>query len=80
MKSFSLLKIAVFLVLVSIIIVFIVFDLERFVSLSYIKESQAKFQELTAEHPLPAITSYMIIYILVTSLSLPGATVLTLLG
>ena len=80
MKSSNLFKIVVFLVLVSIILVFIVFDLERFVSLSYIKESQAKFQDLAAKHPLPVITSYMVIYILVTSLSLPGATVLTLLG
>ena len=80
MKSSLLTKIVLVLMLVSMIILFIVFDLDRFLTLSYIKESQARFQELTTEHPLPVIASYMIIYILVTSLSLPGAAVLTLLG
>ena len=80
MKSSLLTKIVLALILVSMIILFIVFDLDRFVTLSYIKESQARFQELATEHPLPVIASYMIIYILVTSLSLPGAAVLTLLG
>lgn len=80
MKSSILTKIVVVLVLFSMIILFIVLDLDRFVSLSYIKASQEKFQELATEHPLFVIASYMIIYILVTSLSLPGAAVLTLLG
>ena len=80
MKRSTLTKIVVFLACVSMVVIFIIFDLDRFVSLSYIKESQARFQELATEHPLPVIASYMIIYILVTSLSLPGAAVLTLLG
>jgi uncharacterized membrane protein YdjX (TVP38/TMEM64 family) len=73
-------KIAVVLLLVSMIILYIVFDLDRFLTLSYIKESQENFQQLATKHPLPVIASYMMVYILVTSLSLPGATVLTLLG
>ena len=80
MKRSLITKISVGLVLFSMIILFIVLDLDRFVSLSYIKASQEKFQELATEHPLFVIASYMIIYILVTSLSLPGAAVLTLLG
>jgi len=73
-------KIVVFLVLVSMFILFVVFDLDRFLTLSYIKESQEKFQQLATKHPLLLIASYMMVYILVTSLSLPGAAVLTLLG
>lgn len=80
MKSSILTKIAVVLILFSIIILFIVFDLDRFVSLSYIKASQEKLQLLSTEHPLMVIASYMTAYILITSLSLPGAAVLTLLG
>ena len=80
MKSSLLTKIVVVLMLVSIIIFFIVFDLDRFVTLSYIKASQEKFQALATSHPLIVIASYMAVYILITSLSLPGAAVLTLLG
>ena len=80
MKSTRFTKIAVVLVLVGMIILFFVFDLDRFLTLSFIKESQDTFQQLATKHPLSVIASYMMVYILVTSLSLPGATVLTLLG
>ena len=80
MKSSNITKIAIVLILVSMVILFIVFDLDHFVTLSYIKASQEKFQALATEHPLIVITSYMTVYILITSLSLPGAVVLTLLG
>lgn len=80
MESTRFTKIVVVLVLVSIIILFFVFDLDRFLTLSFIKEFQDKFQQLATKHPLSVIASYMMVYILVTSLSLPGATVLTLLG
>ena len=73
-------RVAVVLILITIIVLFILFDLDRFVSLSYIKASQEKFQALATEHPLIVIASYMTLYILITSLSLPGAAVLTLLG
>lgn len=80
MESTRFTKIVVVLVLVSIIILFFVFDLDRFLTLSFIKEFQDKFQQLATKHPLSVIASYMMVYILVTSLSLPGATILTLLG
>ena len=80
MKRSLIKKISVVLILITLIIIFIVFDLDRFVSLSYIKASQEKFQLLATEHPLIVIASYMTAYILITSLSLPGAAVLTLLG
>ena len=80
MKRSLITKISVGLVLFSIIILFIVLDLDRFVSLSYIKASQEKFQLLATEHPIIVIASYMTAYILITSLSLPGAAVMTLLG
>jgi uncharacterized membrane protein YdjX (TVP38/TMEM64 family) len=80
MESTRFTKIVVVLVLVSVIILFFVFNLDRFLTLSFIRESQEKFQHLATKHPLSVIASYMMVYILVTSLSLPGATVLTLLG
>jgi len=47
---------------------------------AYIKTSQEKFALLYAEHPLMVVLGYGVIYILATSLSLPGAAVLTLAG
>ena len=49
-------------------------------ALSYIKESHQKFETLYADHTMPVIGGYMLVYILVTSLSLPGAAVMTLAG
>ncbi len=73
-------KIAVLAVIAALVAVFIIFDLGAYLSLSYIKESQAKFSELYAENRVLVIGSYMLIYITVTSLSLPGAAVMTLAG
>ncbi|MDD5760059.1 MAG: TVP38/TMEM64 family protein [Desulfobulbaceae bacterium] len=56
------------------------FDLGQYLTLSYIKASQEKFQLLYLSHQVLVIASYMGIYIAVTALSLPGAVVLTLAG
>jgi len=72
------------LVLVSIILiviaVFWAFDLNRFLTLAYLKESQERFTDYYSRHRLLVIGFYMVIYILVTALSLPGAAVMTLAG
>ena len=56
------------------------FHLGDYLTLSYIKASQKKFELLYSGHPVTVIASYMAVYILVTSLSLPGAAVMTLAG
>lgn len=56
------------------------FDLGRYLTLSYIKDSQKRFQMVYLERRFFVIACYMLIYVLVTSLSLPGATMLTLAG
>jgi len=71
-------KIVIILVIVGLIAAFKIFDLGQYLTLSYIKESQEKFQLLYSEHRAAVIGSYMAIYILVTSLSLPGAAIMTL--
>jgi uncharacterized membrane protein YdjX (TVP38/TMEM64 family) len=63
-----------------IVAVFKIFDLGDYFTLSYIKASQDRFEVLYSKHKLPVIAGYMVIYILVTSLSLPGAAVMTLAG
>lgn len=59
---------------------FFYFDLGRYLSLSYLKESQHRFNELYAEHTVLVIACYALIYIVATALSLPGAAILTLAG
>jgi uncharacterized membrane protein YdjX (TVP38/TMEM64 family) len=73
-------RIIIILVVIILIAVFRIFDLGHYLSLSYIKQSQEGFRVLYAEHRIMVIAAYMAIYILVTSLSLPGAAVMTLAG
>ena len=63
-----------------LVAIFFALDLQQYLSLNYLKESQARFAELYNENPVMVIGGYMAIYILVTALSLPGAAILTLAG
>jgi uncharacterized membrane protein YdjX (TVP38/TMEM64 family) len=80
MKKSHIKKIGIVALIVGVIVLFRIFHLDQYFTLSYIKASQEKFQLLYAENRALVIGSYMAIYILVTSLSLPGAAVMTLLG
>jgi len=73
-------KILIGFALLAAVVAFMVFDLGQYLTLTYIKASQGKFELLYAEHRLMVVLGYGVIYILATSLSLPGAAVLTLAG
>ncbi len=73
-------KIAVITAVVLLAAIFKVLGLEQYFTLSYVKSSQAKLAALYADHRLMVISAYIVIYILVTSLSLPGAAIMTLAG
>jgi uncharacterized membrane protein YdjX (TVP38/TMEM64 family) len=73
-------RIAILVGVIALIVVFKIFGLERYFSLSYLKTSQESFAALYSQHQAMVIGGYMIIYIVVTALSLPGAAVLTLAG
>jgi len=73
-------KIIIGCVVVLGIAVFRYFDVGQYLSLDYLKASQAKFLELYLENRLLVVAAYMGIYIAVTALSLPGAVVMTLAG
>jgi len=73
-------KIILACVIVLGIAAFQYFDLGQYLTLEYIKLSQSKLQELYLGNRVLVIISYMVIYIAVTALSLPGAVVLTLAG
>lgn len=73
-------KIAILTALFLIVGLFFYFDLGRYLSLEYLKQSQARFQQLYEQHRVVVLGSYMVIYVVVTALSLPGAAVMTLAG
>ncbi|MDP2015294.1 FAD-dependent oxidoreductase [Hydrogenophaga sp.] len=59
---------------------FFLFDLGRFLSLDYLKQSQANFEALYAAEPLKVSLVYFAVYVAATALSFPGATIITLAG
>ena len=62
------------------LIAFFAFDLDRYFSLEFLKQSQARFAELRETQPLQLALGFFLIYVAVTALSLPGATIVTLAG
>ncbi|MFM2274165.1 MAG: Mercuric reductase [Pseudomonadota bacterium] len=77
MKSKKNLFLVVLLVLIAL---FFVFDLGRFFSLSFIKEQQGNFSALYEQRPVMVTAAFFAVYVLITSLSLPGAAIMTLAG
>ncbi|MDJ0781898.1 MAG: TVP38/TMEM64 family protein [Desulfosarcinaceae bacterium] len=71
-------KIAVVGLAIGAIVAFRYFGLGEYLSLDYLKSSQASFQHTYQAQPFLIIAAFMGIYIAVTALSLPGAAVLTL--
>ena len=71
-------RIIVVILVVGMAILFKVLGLEQYFTLAYIKASQARSAAVYADHRLMVIAAYMAVYILVTSLSLPGAAIMTL--
>jgi dihydrolipoamide dehydrogenase len=59
---------------------FFLFDLDQFLTLTALKSQQYAIQAYYQAHPLAALSGYLLIYIVATALSLPGATILTLAG
>jgi pyruvate/2-oxoglutarate dehydrogenase complex dihydrolipoamide dehydrogenase (E3) component/uncharacterized membrane protein YdjX (TVP38/TMEM64 family) len=62
------------------IIAFFALGLDRVLSLEFLKEAHRELADVYAEHPFKVAGMYFAVYVAVTALSLPGATVLTLAG
>jgi uncharacterized membrane protein YdjX (TVP38/TMEM64 family) len=80
MKPELIKKLSIVGVVILVIILFKVFGLDQYLTLTYLKEQQAHFAQLYAANKLVVISVYMLIYIIVTALSLPGAAIMTLAG
>lgn len=73
-------KLALLVLVLATIVAFFALDLGRYFSLDFLKNQQAAFSALYAEHRIATLAAYFLIYVAVAALSLPGATVLTLAG
>ena len=62
----------------ALVAAYFVFDLGQFLSLAYLKSQQAVIGAFYAGHPLQAVAVFFLVYVAVTGLSLPGATIMTL--
>lgn len=56
------------------------YELGQYLSLQYIQSNLEEFKELYRNNPSKFVVTYFLIYITSTALSLPGATILTLVG
>jgi len=73
-------RLLIIFLLITIISIWITFDLGQFLTIDYFKDKQASIELLRNENPVFVIAAYIVIYIAVTALSLPGAAILTLAG
>lgn len=68
------------LVATLLISLFFYFNVDQLLTLDGLKASMTKFDQWRAESPLLIMTAFFSLYVLVTSLALPGAAILTLAG
>jgi uncharacterized membrane protein YdjX (TVP38/TMEM64 family) len=73
-------RIAIVGAIIVLIVLIKVLGLGQYLTLDYLKSSQEKFAILYNNNQIAVIAVYMLIYIAVTALSLPGAAVMTLAG
>lgn len=73
-------KLAALALIALLLIAFFAAGLDRVFTREFFLANHAAIQSATASHPWLAAAAYVLLYVVVTALSLPGATVLTLAG
>ncbi|HUU99511.1 MAG TPA: TVP38/TMEM64 family protein [Bacteroidales bacterium] len=73
-------KILILIAIVGLIVAVKVLNLDQYLTLSYLKGSLDKFKTLYENHRVMVIAGYFVVYVLTTSLSLPGASPLGIAG
>ena len=73
-------KLLVALLFVAAIGAFFFFDLKTYLSLDTLKANRDSLLVFTQDHYVPAVVLFILVYIVQTSFSLPGATIMTLAG
>jgi len=73
-------KIIVLALVVALVIGYVYFDIGQYLSFEYVKAQQNALLAYYAANPWSTVGLYFLLYVLVTAVSLPGATVMTLAG
>jgi len=73
-------KLAVLAIIVASVAAFFIFDLRQYLSIEYFERQRAAIEAYRAAHPVEAVAAFFAIYVVATALSLPGATILTLIA
>ena len=73
-------KILILAIVAGLIVVYFVFDLGQYLDLDYFKQQQERIMAYRESFPIRTAAIFLIAYILVTGLSLPGAAIATLVG
>ena len=73
-------KLGLIVLLALLIAAWFVFDLGRWFTLEAVKARQADFAALYAARPLVVIGVFFLVYVALTALSFPGATIMTLVA
>lgn len=73
-------RLTLLLLIVALVAAFFALDLDRWLTLDALKAGQASFAAWYDASPLLVAGGYLLLYVAVTALSLPGAAVMTLAG
>jgi len=73
-------KLIVVVLLTMLVSAFFVFDLGQYLTLEYLKSEKDDILLVYESNKITTIVTYMLVYIAVTALSLPGAVIMTLAG
>ncbi len=73
-------KIILVSAIIALIISFFVFDLHQYLDFAYIKSKQQAIAAYYQANPLQSIIIFFVVYVLATSFSIPGASILSLLA
>ncbi len=73
-------KIILVSAIIALIVSFFVFDLHQYLDFAYIKSKQQAIADYYQANPLQSIIIFFVIYVLATSFSIPGASILSLLA
>jgi pyruvate/2-oxoglutarate dehydrogenase complex dihydrolipoamide dehydrogenase (E3) component/uncharacterized membrane protein YdjX (TVP38/TMEM64 family) len=73
-------KLALLAGIAALVAAFFIFDLRQYLSIEYFQARRAAIEGYLATNPLQTAAAFFAIYVAVTGLSLPGATILTLVA
>ncbi len=80
MKNRPGVKLILLLAIVVLMVLFFLFDLDQYLSIANLKEKLDGFKAYYGEHQLVTMSTYMLLYIVMAGLSLPGAAIMSLAG